>query len=165
LALQDADGDAMSVTVKAGGTTVASAQNLRSGTHALFATVGALPPGEHRLSVEVSDGRTTTTRVADVPIIKLPAGSGVSAPQIQAAERIFQWAQSLIGPLLGAGSASSMNPACPQAIPGSYGRFYASTQSCLLVLDGLVAYSLNGQPLSVAGNTDGLLTQAAAAGF
>jgi hypothetical protein len=165
LNLQDADGDLMSVVVKAGSATLASAQKLGNGTHSLFASVAALPPGEHRLSVEVSDGRSAHTRVADVPIVKLATGSGLPAHQIKAAERIFQWAESLLGQVLGTSLPSVANPTCVHTVPGSYGRSYPSTQSCLLVLDGLVAYSLNGQQLTVAGTTDELLTQASTAGF
>jgi hypothetical protein len=165
LGLQDADGDAMSVTVRVGNTILITAQGLKNGTHQLLANVSALPAGEHQLSVDVSDGNGSMTRKAHVNFVKVPTGSGVPAHQVQAADRIFRWAESLMGGLLGPSAASSMNPACPTHIPGSYGRYYPSTQSCLLVLDGLIAYSLNGKPLSVAGYTDGLLTQAAAAGF
>jgi hypothetical protein len=165
LALNDADGDAMSVTVRAGSTVITTAQGLKNGTHSLFASVGGLPAGEHSLTVEVSDGKSNITRQAEVSFMKLPMGSGVPAHQITAADRIFQWAEVLTGGTLGTPTPSTMNPTCPAGVPGSYGRYYPASKSCLLVLDGLIVYSLNGQPLALAGTTDGLLAQAAAAGF
>jgi hypothetical protein len=165
LAIHDAEGDAMSVTVRAGSTPIATAQGLKNGTHSLFASVGSLPAGEHLLIVEVSDGKSNITRQAEVNFIKLPTGSGVPAHQVKAGDRIFQWAEALTAGALGTSTPSAMSPACPVGVPGSYGRYYPATQSCLLVLDGLVVYSMNGQPLALAGTTDGLLAQAAAAGY
>ena len=165
LDVQDAEGDVMSVTVRAGSTTIATAQGLKSGTHQLYASVAGLTAGEHLLTVEVSDGKSSLVRQAEVGFIKLPTGSGVPAHQAKAADRIFQWAESLIGGQLGQTVASSMSPACPGGIAGSYGRYYPGSQSCLLVVDGLVTYSLNGKPLAIAGTVDQLLMHAAEASY
>lgn len=163
--VQDAEGDAMSVTVRAGSSTIATAQGLKNGTHQLYANVTGLAAGEHLLTVDVSDGKSSLVRQAEVSFIKLPTGSGVPAHQTKAANRIFQWAESLIGGQLGQSVTSTMSPACPGGVPGSYGRYYPTSQSCLLVLDGLVAYSLNGKPLAIAGTVDQLLMHAAEANF
>ena len=53
----------------------------------------------------------------------------------------------------------------PGGVPGSYGRYYPTSQSCLLVVDGLVAYSLYGKPLAIAGTVDQMLMHAAEANF
>ena len=163
--VQDAEGDAMSVTVRAGSSTIATAQGLKNGIHQLYANVTGLAAGEHLLTVDVSDGKSSLVRQAEVSFIKLPTGSGVPAHQTKAANRIFQWAESLIGGQLGPSVTSTMSPACPGGVPGSYGRYYPTSQSCLLVVDGLVAYSLNGKPLAIAGTVDQLLMHAAEANF
>lgn len=163
LQLNDPEGDALSVTVRAGTTVLAQAQGLGNGVHQVLASVAALPVGEHTLSVEVSDGRSTLVRQAEVPIRKLSLADAMPTHQVKAADRIFNWAESLLASTLGPGTASDGNHACLQAIPGAYGRFYASSGICLLTVDGQVLFTSQGA-LNLVGSTAQLLSQAAAAG-
>ena len=165
LQLQDADGDPLSVRIKSGDTLLGSASSLAAGTHQVVANLAALPPGEHTLTVEVSDGHNTVQRNASIPIIKPSAQSPLPAHQIKAADRIFNWAENLLRSTVGAGSASSSSHACLQAIPGAYGRTYAASGICLFTIDGLILFTIHGAGLSLAGTTSQLLVQAAAAGY
>lgn len=165
LQLHDADGDPLSVRIKSGDTLLGTASNLAAGTHQIVANLAALPPGEHTLTVEVSDGHSTVQRSASIPIIKPTAQSPLPAHQIKAADRIFNWAENLLRSTVGAGSASSSSHACLQAIPGAYGRTYAASGICLFTIDGLILFTIHGDGLSLAGTTSQLLVQAAAAGY
>lgn len=163
--LTDPDGgDRLSVTIKSGITVVATATGLPSGTHQLIANLGALPAGEHYLTVEVSDGHSQIQRTAQVPVVKLAPQASMPAQQIKAADRIFTWAEALLGPALGAGTASGFNHACLQSIPGAYGRSYGATGICLFTMDGLILYTTPASGLVLAGTTVQLLEQAAASG-
>lgn len=165
LHLNDADGDTMSVKIKSGSTLLASATSLAPGEHQLFASLAALPAGEQRITVEVSDGRSTTVREAEMPILKLPLNAPLPPPQITAADRIFNWAESLLRGTVGAGMPSASTHACLQPIAGAYGRFYPSSNICLFTVDGLIVFTVNGAGLTIAGTTSELLEQAAAAGY
>jgi hypothetical protein len=162
--LTDTDvGDRMSVSVKSGATVLASATGLSSGTHQLIANLGALPAGEHYLTVEVSDGRSQIQRAAQVPVTKLAPQEPMPPHHVKAADRIFTWAEALLGPALGTGTPSASTHACFQFIPGAYGRSY-TTGICLFTMDGLILYTTPASGLVLAGTTVQLLDQAAAAG-
>ena len=156
-------GDKHTITIKSGTTVLASATNVSAGTHQLIANLTSLPEGSHVLAVEVHDGLNLSSRTAAVPINKLGAQASMPVHQTKAADRIFTWAESLLGPNLGVGTPSGFGHACMQSLPG-YGRFYASTGICLFVLDGLILYSTPTGGLALAGSTVTLLEQAAAAG-
>jgi hypothetical protein len=113
--------------------------------------------------VEVHDGLNLGTKTASVPINKLGPQAVMPVHQTKAADRIFAWAEGLLGANLGTGTPSQLGHACMQSLPG-YGRFYASTGICLFVLDGLILYSTPASGLTLAGSTVTLLEQAAAAG-
>lgn len=163
--LTDTDAsDRLSVVVRSGATLLASASGLTSGTHQLIANLGALPAGEHYLTVEVSDGRNQVQRTAQVPVTKLAPQDTMPPHQIKAADRIFSWAEALLGPALGAGTPSGYNHACFQSIPGAYGRSYGATGICLFTMDGLILYTTPASGLVLAGTTVQLLEQAAASG-
>lgn len=164
--LNDADGDLLNVKVMSGSTLLGQAAGLASGqTHQIVASLAALPTGEHPITVEVSDGLNTVQRTALVPIVKLALNAPLPAAQIKSADRVFAWAEHLLGSTLGTGTASGQNHACLQAFPGAYGRSYASSGICLFTVDGLVLFTVPGGNLSLAGTLSALLNQAAAAGF
>lgn len=166
LQLTDADGDALNVKVMSGHTVLAQADGLAAGqTHQIIASLAALPAGEHPISVEVSDGRSSIQRTAMVPVRKLNLQAPVPTAQMRSADRVFAWAEQLLGGTLGAGTPSGQGHACLQGIPGAYGRSYAASGICLFTLDGLVLYTLHGGDVVLAGSLSSLLTQAAAAGF
>lgn len=165
LHLGDADGDQLSVIVRSSGTVLASATGLAPGEHQLLAALAPLPPGEHRIAVEVSDGRNTAVRTAELPVIKLAMNAPLPAPQVAAADRIFNWAESVLRGTVGAGTPSASTHACLQSIAGAYGRFYPAGNVCLFTVDGLVAFTVNGAGLTLAGTIPALLEQAASAGF
>ena len=156
-------GDKHTLTVKSGTTVLASAANVSTGTHQLIANLASLPEGAHTLTVEVSDGMNVSRRTSSVPINKLGAQAPMPAHQLKAADRIFAWAESLLGPTLGGGTPSGFSHECMQSLPG-YGRYYASTGICLFVLDGLILYRTPASGLTLAGSTVTLLEQAAASG-
>lgn len=166
LQLSDADGDPLNVKVMSGNTVLAQANGLAAGqTHQIIASLAALPAGEHPISVEVSDGHSSIQRTAMVPVRKLDLQAPVSAAQMRAADRVFAWAEQLLGGTLGAGTASGQNHACLQGIAGAYGRYYTSSGFCLFTVDGQVLYTNAAGTLSLAGSLSSLLTQAAAAGL
>lgn len=162
--IQDAEDDAFSVQIKSGTIILASASALRRGPHEIFANLSNLPPGEHILTIDVNDGKNTTSTNANIPFIKLQATDPLPTPQIKAADRIFNWAESLLPDTLGAGTPSTNNHTCLQFVPGAYGRFYANSHICLFTIDGLIAYTTNDENLSVVGSTQTLLDLAYAAG-
>lgn len=159
LRLEDADGDKMSVVIRSGATVLASAGNLSTGDHQIFANVAALAAGEHTLSVEISDGVNAISRSADIPMVKLPGGSPLAAAQIKAADRVFNWAERILASTLGAGSSSGTAHACLQSIPGAYGRYYPTSGICLFSIDGLVVFTVANGPLQLAGTLNQLLSQ------
>lgn len=163
--IADSDNDALNVKVKSGSTLLGSASGLSAGGHQIFASLATLPAGEHTITVEVSDGRSSLQRTAHVPVIKPDAMAPLPAHQIKAAERIFNWAESTLGTAIGPGTPSSYNHGCLQSVPSAYGRSYASSGICLFTVDGLVLYTINGNGLTLAGSTTQLLEMAAAAGY
>jgi len=166
LQLADIEGDKLQVTVKSGQTVVASASGVAPGRYEVYANVGSLPAGEHTLTVEVSDGYSTLRKTASVPIVKLDPTVPMPGGQMKSADRIFNWAEAMMGPALGAaGTSSVLNPACASAIPGAYGRTYPSTSTCLFSVDGLIVYTRGGAGLTVAGSNSQLIQAAAAAGY
>ena len=165
LQLNDADGDPLTVTVRSGSSVLGNATGLTSGTHQIIASMAMLPAGEHTLSVEVSDGLNTVQRSASLPVIKLPVQAPLPAHQIKAADRIFNWAENLLATTVGPGGPSSSSLACLQAIPGAYGRIYASSGICLFTVDGQVLFTIHGDGLALAGSISQLLEQATAAGY
>lgn len=160
LELADAEGDPLTVTIKAAGVVVGQGQGLGNGIHQIIANVAGLPEGEHALSVEVSDGRSMTVRQASVPIRKLNLGSALPGYETKAADRIFDWAESLLATTLGPGTPSGNTHSCLQAVPGAYGRFYGSSGICLFAVDGLILYTMQGAGLSLLGASVQLLVQA-----
>lgn len=165
LQLDDADGDRLQVHIKSGEWLLGSATGLAPGTHQILADVSALPVGEHFISVEVSDGRQTSVRKAELPIQKLPPQAAVPAHQIKAADRIFNWVEAALRPTLGVGTPSSASHTCLQSRPGAWGRFYPQAQICLYSVDGLMLFSTHGQAPALAGPISQWLEIAAAAGF
>jgi len=164
--LDDADGDLLNVKVMSNSTVLAQATGLAPGkTHQIIASVAALPTGEHPVTVEVSDALNTVQRTALVPILKLATNAPLPPAQVKAADRVFAWAEQLLGNTLGTGTASSSNHACLQNFAGAYGRSYASSGICLFTVDGLVLFTVAGGNLSLGGTLSQLLNQAAAAGL
>ena len=165
LQLSDLEGDHLQVSIKSGQTVLASVAGVSPGRYEIYANVGSLPAGEHSLTVEVSDGYSILRKTASVPIVKLDSTTPMPDGQKKSADRIFNWAEAVMGSALGAaGTSSELNPACASAIPGAYGRTYPSTATCLFSVDGLIVYSRGGASLTVAGSNSQLIQAAVAAG-
>ncbi len=164
LDLEDADGDSLSVEVRAGSAVLARASNQKPGRLHLLANTGALAVGEHTLSVVVSDALGSRETPIDVPMTKLAAQAAPSTYEKASYERVFNWVQSLLPDLLVPVPPSSNEYAC--AIAGAWARFYASTNICLMAIDGAVFYTLGaGGALVYAGPLTDFLPVAAAQGF
>ena len=163
LDLQDPDNDQVSIEVWSGTSRLASTSSAQGGVINILADISSLPTGENALFLLLNDGINRVQKNVPIPIVKIAASTLPTTYETKSADRIFSWVESAAPHLAPKGPKSTTIHNC--AIPNAYARYYSSTNTCLMVIDGAGFFTTGNNTVVFAGMLKELVGVVANAGF